>query len=85
MGDHEKLKADTSRSSYSFVLNESALKELLIPEVNAIGTKMSLSGRKGEIIGVVKDFHFSSLHKKIGPLILFNEEEELNHIFIKLQ
>ena len=85
IGDNEKMKADTSQNSYSFILNESALKELLIPSENAIGTKMSLSGRKGEIIGVVKDFHFSSLHEKIGPLILFNEEEQLNHVFVKLQ
>ncbi|PZR13826.1 MAG: hypothetical protein DI539_19110 [Flavobacterium psychrophilum] len=84
-GDNAKMAADTSGNSYSFILNESALKELLIPADKAIGTKMNLSGRNGEIIGVVKDFHFSSLHEKIGPLILFNEESQFAHVFIKLE
>jgi len=80
-----KQKADTSRNSFSFILNETALKELMIDKEKAVGTKVSLSGRNGEIIGIVKDFHFSSLHEKISPLVLFNEEEQLNFIFVKLQ
>lgn len=84
-GDNEKMAADTSGASYSFILNESAAKELFIPTDKAIGTRINLSGRKGEVIGVVKDFHFSSLHEKIGPLILFNEEKQFAHVFIKLQ
>jgi putative ABC transport system permease protein len=83
--DFQKSKADTTGNSHSFVLNESALKELLIDPANAVGTKVNLSGRNGEIIGVVKDFHFSSLHEKIAPLVLFNEEEQFNFIFVKLQ
>jgi putative ABC transport system permease protein len=82
--DLEKTKSDTSRSSYSFILNESALHEASINPETAVGTKISLSGRKGEIIGVVKDFHFSSLHEKIAPLVLFDEGYQLNYIFLKL-
>ena len=83
--DLQKSKADTTGNSHSFILNESALKELLIDPTTAVGTKVSLSGRNGEIIGVVKDFHFSSLHEKIAPLVLFNEEQQFNFIFVKLQ
>jgi len=80
-GDFEKVRKDTV---YSFILNESALKETGLSPEKAVGTKMSLSGRKGEIIGVVSDFHFSSMHERISPLVLFNEEDQHNYIFIKL-
>lgn len=78
------LKRYQTDSICSFIFNESALKELGIDRSKAIGTKATLSGRKGEIVGVVKDFHFASLHEKISPLVLFNQGLQLNYIFVKL-
>jgi len=43
--------------------------EFADPE-EAIGEKLNLEYTDGQIIGVVKDFHFSSLHNDIEPLIL---------------
>jgi putative ABC transport system permease protein len=82
--DFQKVKADTTGNSSSFIVNESVLTELLIDPENALGTRLNLNGRHGEIIGVVKDFHFASLHKNIGPLVIFNEVEQFNFMFIKL-
>jgi putative ABC transport system permease protein len=82
--DVDKAKQDTTRSSYSFILNEAAIREASIDPAKAVGTKITLSGRKGEIIGVVKDFHFSSMHEKISPLVLFDEASQLNFIFVKM-
>ena len=82
--DFRKVEADTSRQSSSFIVNETTLKELYIDPEKAVGTKLTLSGRSGEIVGVVKDFHFASMRKKILPLILFNEIDQFNYIFIKL-
>jgi len=79
-----KAKTDTTGGSYTFILNESALKELSIDVDKAVGTRVGLGQRKGEIIGIVKDFHFTSLHEKIAPLVLFPEEEQFNFIFVKL-
>ena len=70
---------------YSFILNQSAIKELLLNEETAIGTKVSLNGRHGEIKGIVKDFHFASLHEKIGPLVMFNQADQYNFLFVKLK
>lgn len=81
-GDFVRLRADTS---YSFILNESSLKELLLSKEEAIGKKVDLNGRKGEIVGIVNDFHFSSLHRAIGPLVIFNGEKEYNFMIAKLQ
>jgi putative ABC transport system permease protein len=80
----QKAEEDTTGNSYTFILNESALKELSINIDKAVGTKVRLSERKGQIIGVVKDFHFNSLHEKIAPLVLFPEKQQFNFIFVKL-
>jgi putative ABC transport system permease protein len=70
---------------YSFILNQSAIREMMLDEETAIGTKVMLNGRRGEIKGIVKDFHFASLHQKIGPLVMFNQPDQYNYIFIKLK
>lgn len=80
--DFKRANTDTV---FSFIVNESALKALFLSIENAIGKKARVSGRKGEIVGVVKDFHFTSLHKPIGPLVMFNQDTQYNFIFVKLQ
>jgi len=52
----------------AMILNEAALNELGWKE--PLGKKFRI-GREGEVVGVVKDFHFESLHNKIGPMALF--------------
>lgn len=63
---------DYTKSYYHFILNESAAKALGWTPEEAIGKKMFLDeSRPGEVRGVVKDFHFASLHTEIKPLVLF--------------
>ena len=50
------------------IVNEALVKKLGWDE--PVGKKMDLMGRPGKIIGVVRDFHYESLHKKIAPLVL---------------
>lgn len=80
--DFQKAKADTI---FSFILNESALHELTLEKDKAVGTRVSMNGRNGEIVGVLKDFHFAPLQKKIAPLVLFNQESNLGFIFVKFK
>ncbi len=82
--DFLKVKSDTI---FSFILNQSAIKELGLTAENAVGTKVNLSSRKGQITAVVEDFHFSSLHEKIGPLVLFTAQDswDLNYTFVRLK
>ncbi|MDP4129661.1 MAG: ABC transporter permease [Bacteroidota bacterium] len=54
--------------SNSVMFNEAAVAAMGIR--NPVGKTVSLWGRKKQIIGVVKDFHFESLHKKTGPAFL---------------
>jgi putative ABC transport system permease protein len=64
--------ADGIKNYFHFIINESAAKQLGWSAQNAIGKKMFLGeGRPGEIKGVVRDFHFASLHSVIEPLVLY--------------
>jgi putative ABC transport system permease protein len=55
-----------------FVINQTAANEMGIEK--PIGHEFTMWDRKGTIIGVTNDFHFSSLHNKIEPLIFFIPE-----------
>ncbi|HEX5170470.1 MAG TPA: ABC transporter permease [Cyclobacteriaceae bacterium] len=59
---------------YHFILNESAARQLGWTPGQAIGKRMFMGGdRSGFVRGVIKDFHFESMHQTIGPLVLFTE------------
>jgi len=60
-------KADES----NFILNETAVRELHIRQP-VIGARFRMHGVAGKVIGVVKDFHYKSMHEKTGPLVVFN-------------
>ena len=64
---------DNTADSRNVVVNETAIRELNIA-APYIGQRFAVWGRQGQIIGIVKDFHFNSLHQKIGPIVLSNAE-----------
>ncbi|MBK7869994.1 MAG: ABC transporter permease [Saprospiraceae bacterium] len=77
-------KEDYKEKYYRFILNESAATALGWKSEEAVGKRVSLNGRQGEIKAVVEDFHFSSLHEAIGPLVMFIDNVQLNKILLKL-
>ncbi len=64
------------------VLNETAVRELKIPQP-ALGQTFEFHGRKGQIIGVAKDFHFRSPKEPIKPLVMFFGNNWLSTVFVK--
>jgi ABC-type antimicrobial peptide transport system permease subunit len=62
--DFSKEFADSA----NYLVNEAAAKKMGYQ--NAVGRALSLDDRKGQIVGVLKDFHFNSLHEAIAPLII---------------
>ncbi|MDH5382149.1 MAG: ABC transporter permease, partial [Cyclobacteriaceae bacterium] len=55
----------------SMILNEAAVKKLGYHKaVDVIGKEFIQGQSKGIIIGVVKDFHFQSLHEEVQPLTI---------------
>ena len=73
---------DFAADSANYLVNESALEQ--IGYKNPIGKPLSLWGVKGQIIGVVKDFHFSSLHESIAPLIIkLGEHDDWGYALVR--
>jgi putative ABC transport system permease protein len=65
------------------VLNESAVKAFGWDA--ALGKKLGAAwnDKQGTIIGVVKDFHFESLHQKIEPVMFFMESFH-NYLLVRI-
>ncbi|NIR50337.1 FtsX-like permease family protein [candidate division KSB1 bacterium] len=62
----EKIPTDVTNA---YILNEAAVRELEWD--NSVGKPFRVWDEEmGQVIGVVKDFHFKSLHHKIEPLVL---------------
>lgn len=75
-----------SLSTFHFILNESAARELGWSPEAAIGRKMFLGDhRPGIIEGVVRDFHFESMHQSIKPLVLFTEMRGYGQLLVKIR
>lgn len=75
----EKLTSDST----SFILNESAAKLLNLE--NPVGVEVYIWINKGRVVGVVKDFHYESMHKKIEPLVLsYYSRKRFHNLSIRL-
>jgi putative ABC transport system permease protein len=59
----------------NYLINETALARLNYKD--PIGRNFTMWGRKGKIVGILKDFHFKSLHEPIYPLIVRLVEKDL--------
>jgi ABC-type antimicrobial peptide transport system permease subunit len=60
------FKADSN----NYVINETAVRLMGMTMKNAVGKPLTFSGKKGTIIGIVKDFNFKPIHQAIEPLVL---------------
>ena len=64
------------------VLNETAVEALGLE--SPIGTRLRMQGREKKVIGVVKDFHISSLHTPITPMNIVMPFASLRTIMVKI-
>jgi ABC-type antimicrobial peptide transport system permease subunit len=65
------------------VINETAAKKLGLQE--PVGKKIQIWNQSGTIIGVVSDFHFTSMHKAVEPLVFTRHQKWFNNITIKVK
>ncbi len=83
--DGRAFSKNNPADSDGFILNETAVNQLGIK--NPIGKEIVWErdgpGLKGPIIGVVKDFHFQSLHEPLRPLLM-RLEPSFNFAVIKV-
>ncbi len=87
------FKAGNSADSNAYLLNESAVKALGIPLEKVVGlslqTKLPWQEAKdykhGQVIGVVRDFPYQSVHQRISPLMINGRPDRENQIiYVKL-
>jgi putative ABC transport system permease protein len=75
---------DFATDSVGYVINESALK--IIGYKDPVGKPLTFWQKKGTIIGVLKDFHFNSVHTPINPLVLrLGENIEWGQALVRTQ
>jgi putative ABC transport system permease protein len=67
----------------SVVLNETSVKYLGVPEP-AVGKNIFWGGNYLKVIGVVKDFHFTSFRTQIKPFAFVNIPSRMGNFTIKL-
>jgi putative ABC transport system permease protein len=71
-------------SSGTFLINEQL--EKLMGTVDATGKQLRFGGTRGQIVGVMKDFNFESLHSRVGPLALWIWPQKFfGFIFIRIK
>ncbi|QIA06594.1 ABC transporter permease [Draconibacterium halophilum] len=70
--------SDIKSDYMSYIVNESLINKYNIDDIS----KVTLDG--APIIGVIKDFHYNSLHNTIEPLAICYEESYQSRIVIKL-
>ena len=79
------LRDNPSDKDHSFLLNETAVKNLNLE--NPVGKEITWNRDgdliKGNVVGVVRDFNFQSLHQSVKPLLFKLEEDAFNYIVIK--
>lgn len=72
-----------SSDSTGVILNEEAIRQMNIAE--PLNKFITIGKRKRyTLIGIVKDFHFESIHKPIEPAIIYIEPTALNEISVRL-
>ncbi len=69
--------------SHEFILNRSAIQTFGL--MNPVGQKINLDGEEGEIVGVVNDFNFASLHGGIEPLLIDYNPYNSSYILVKVE
>jgi putative ABC transport system permease protein len=80
----EFRKGSEARPYEELIINESVAR--MIAKDTVIGLRAGISGPNfpGTIIGVVKDYHFRSLHNEIAPLVLCMHPAAYNFMYIKI-
>ena len=70
--DFALMDTNNNNANYQqpYIINETLAKKIGWQPESSVG-RIIENRTKGPIVGVVKDFNFSSLHEPIGPLLIF--------------
>ncbi len=74
----ERLSSDTA----NIVVNEVTAASMALEE--PLNYPVNFWGREGQLVGIVKNFHFASLHSRIEPLVISLRPERAEYVFLKI-
>jgi putative ABC transport system permease protein len=70
----------------AYIVNETAVREFKwqSPE-NALGKTINCEGKKGKVIGVIKDFNFTTLTTPISAMVIQIDPNQFNTLSVKFE
>ena len=75
---------DVKSDSVGFLVNEEAIRRMGFKD--PVGRYISVFGKKGAIVGVLRDYHSNTLHQAIDPLVLdVKEHLEFGTILVRTE
>ncbi len=78
------FEINNTSDSNNYIINETALKILDLTPDEIIGHTLSDKNIDGIVIGVVRDFHFESIHNAIKPIVIQGRPQASRTLYIKL-
>jgi ABC-type antimicrobial peptide transport system permease subunit len=81
--DGRSFSASISTDTANFLLNEAAVRRMQL--TNPVGQPISFYGKKGIVVGVVKDFHFTSMQKEIEPALVHINPQDISYLLIRIK
>ena len=68
--------------NFGIVLNEEAIRQMGLQD--PVGKEFSMWSMHGQIVGVMKDFHFKSLHNPIEPMMFMVIPDYLSYLMVRI-
>jgi len=65
------------------IFNEAAIKAMGLQ--NPVGTAVKMWGQPKQIVGVVKDFHVTSLHERIEPMVFYLSPSNASTVMARIE
>ncbi len=86
MASGRNFSEDYLRDSANFILNEESVKVIGWDSAeDAIGKRFRYGRVSGQVVGVVKNFHFESLQSEIVPIVMTNRPDNRRNLSIKIE
>jgi putative ABC transport system permease protein len=75
------FRADSPADSSNYLINEATAK--LMGMKDPVGKEITFWSGKGRVVGLMKDFHLTSLHESINPLVLVFNPLNTSYLLVK--
>ncbi len=73
-----------SDDTTNFILNETAVRTVGWSNEEAVGRMIKNRETTGTVVGVVKDFHFESLHQAIVPMVFNGQPDRFQELSVRV-